>query len=256
MYPFPAADAGQLPIQTSREKWRYVYPALGFLVINGVVLVLDLDQKIGDYLYAQQGFSWALREHWLTSDVLHTSGRALSVVASVLVLMVFLLSWVSQALRAWRRPAGYLFLSLITATSVIGLLKQGLGVPCPWDFARYGGDLAYVPLGEQLWLADGAGCFPAGHASAGYAWICAYFVAAKYRPSWRRFAFWVPLSVGAVFGVAQQLRGAHFFSHDLWSLAICWYVAALFSDWLLEQPSASVSTIPTETISYIPQGGE
>ena len=30
---------------------------------------------------------------------------------------------------------------------------------------------------------------------------------------------------GTGFGVAQQLRGAHFLSHDLWTAAICWFTA-------------------------------
>ena len=28
-----------------------------------------------------------------------------------------------------------------------------------------------------------------------------------------------------MFGIAQQLRGAHFLSHDLWALMLCWLVA-------------------------------
>jgi membrane-associated PAP2 superfamily phosphatase len=30
---------------------------------------------------------------------------------------------------------------------------------------------------------------------------------------------------GMVFGLSQQLRGAHFLSHDLWTAALCWLVA-------------------------------
>jgi len=33
------------------------------------------------------------------------------------------------------------------------------------------------------------------------------------------------LLAGTVFGLAQQLRGAHFISHDVASLAVCWGVA-------------------------------
>ncbi|MNV84902.1 hypothetical protein D3C71_1788110 [compost metagenome] len=31
--------------------------------------------------------------------------------------------------------------------------------------------------------------------------------------------------MGLLFGFAQQLRGAHFLSHDVWTLAISWFVA-------------------------------
>jgi membrane-associated PAP2 superfamily phosphatase len=33
------------------------------------------------------------------------------------------------------------------------------------------------------------------------------------------------LGLGGVFGLAQQLRGAHFLSHDVWTLMICWLIA-------------------------------
>ncbi|MCY1448479.1 hypothetical protein D9M71_651480 [compost metagenome] len=52
------------------------------------------------------------------------------------------------------------------------------------------------------------------------------------RPQWRWPALAAALAVGAAFGIAQQLRGAHFLSHDLWSLAISWAVAALLSLWM------------------------
>ena len=35
----------------------------------------------------------------------------------------------------------------------------------------------------------------------------------------------VGLLAGGVFGFSQQLRGAHFLSHDLWTLATCWAVS-------------------------------
>jgi membrane-associated PAP2 superfamily phosphatase len=38
----------------------------------------------------------------------------------------------------------------------------------------------------------------------------------------------VPLGLGVIFGLAQQARGAHFLSHDLVSLGICWLCAAFW----------------------------
>ena len=71
-------------------------------------------------------------------------------------------------------------------------------------------------------------CFPAGHSSAGFAWVSLYFFALPVRPAWRWRGLAVGLVAGCVFGAAQQLRGAHFLSHDLWTLATCWTVSLLF----------------------------
>lgn len=37
----------------------------------------------------------------------------------------------------------------------------------------------------------------------------------------------LPLTLGLVFGIGQQLRGAHFLSHDLWTAWLCWLCASL-----------------------------
>jgi len=43
-----------------------------------------------------------------------------------------------------------------------------------------------------------------------------------------RFWFLLPgLVMGFAFGLAQQLRGAHFISQDLWSVSIDWFGALL-----------------------------
>jgi membrane-associated PAP2 superfamily phosphatase len=31
--------------------------------------------------------------------------------------------------------------------------------------------------------------------------------------------------IGPLYGLTQQLRGAHFLSHDLVSIALCWFVS-------------------------------
>ena len=56
------------------------------------------------------------------------------------------------------------------------------------------------------------------------------------------------LVIGISFGLAQQLRGAHFLSHDVWSAAICWF-GALFllklTSGLVPSPSTSESADKT-----------
>jgi membrane-associated PAP2 superfamily phosphatase len=41
-----------------------------------------------------------------------------------------------------------------------------------------------------------------------------------------------------VFGIDQQLRGAHFLSHDLFTAMICWAVALGLSRWMLRPRDA------------------
>ncbi|MFZ2388297.1 MAG: phosphatidic acid phosphatase, partial [Polaromonas sp.] len=70
------------------------------------------------------------------------------------------------------------------------------------------------------------GCFPAGHASAGFAFIGGFFAFRHAVPktAWRWFAG--AMLIGLIFGLAQQVRGAHYMSHTLWTAWFCWSVAA------------------------------
>jgi len=69
-------------------------------------------------------------------------------------------------------------------------------------------------------------CFPAAHASSGYALVALYFVFRERSTVLARAGLWIGILCGVVFGAAQQARGAHFVSHDLWSAFIVWVIAA------------------------------
>src|SRR3546814_7721096 len=91
---------------------------------------------------------------------------------------------------------------------------------CSSDLTRSYHDLL-VALPPQ---APVGRCFPAGHASAGYAWVALFFFFGGTRPQWRWKGLVAGLCAGLVFGVSQQLRGAHFASHDAWTLMVCWQI--------------------------------
>ena len=60
----------------------------------------------------------------------------------------------------------------------------------------------------------------------------------------------IGLAAGLVFGISQQFRGAHFLSHDIWSLALCWYLSlgihyAIFR----RSASASASVAMPESVN-------
>ena len=48
-------------------------------------------------------------------------------------------------------------------------------------------------------------------------------VAAYPAPPWYDPYSYYKTLIGTVFALGQQARGAHFLSHDLWTLAICWF---------------------------------
>jgi membrane-associated PAP2 superfamily phosphatase len=191
--------------------------------LSVLITIGRLDQLFADYLYGLQGGAWTWKDMWITEQFFHKGGRSLSILMALISLGGMIASFFSHTLLAHKKALIYLFLAAAGGSLLISLLKSSLAVSCPWEFSRYGGNLDYSDVVTQLFLRNGEGCFPAGHASAGFAWIALYFLGVHYQSKWRWLALAVTLVVGIVLGGVQQLRGAHFISHDLWSLAICWF---------------------------------
>ena len=182
------------------------------------------DLWLADHVYAWEGGRWSLQSQWLTEHVLHTAARRASTVAWLGVLLSWLATLRREQWRAWRLPLGYLALAVLLSTGLVSALKSFSHLDCPWDLARYGGTRAYYGLLQVR--ADTPGrCFPAGHASAGYAWLALFFFFAAVKPAWRWRGLGVGIGLGLLFGIAQQLRGAHFLSHDVFTAMICWSIA-------------------------------
>lgn len=207
-------------------SWRLSAPAIAAIAAAVASTTLEFDLRLADALYAWQGHHWALRWATANEQILHAAGRSISASVWTLVVVAWFAARARPQWRAWRRPLACLALSVLLSTALVAWIKSWSGIDCPWDLIRYGGERAYVDLfsARPAGMPHG-GCFPAGHASGGYAWMASYFFFVAMRPAWRWYGLGVGLALGFVFGVSQQMRGAHFLSHDLWTAALCWLTA-------------------------------
>lgn len=189
-------------------------------------LACRIDLPWAGWLFHWEGDAWSLKRSVLLETVLHRGGRTASQLAWLGLLAATLVHWAKPASAPWTRPAARLLLALLASTACVALLKAVTQVDCPWDLSGFGGQRAYVPLLAPRPASLGpAACFPAAHAASGYAWVASYFFFLHVAPRWRHAGLAVGLLAGGVFGLAQQLRGAHFLSHDVASLAVCWTIA-------------------------------
>lgn len=226
---------GKNPDDSSVLVTHLLLPLLVFAVCAAWIEVSGIDLWLADRIFAWSGDVWLLRDNWLTSGVIHDGGRDLVVLLLLTLIVLLLGSFHIRGLRQYRRGLCYVLVAALLSGIVVNLLKQWSGVACPWDLQRYGGAFAYEAVYGARGNAEISGCFPAGHASAAYAWLGLYYFARIHFPR-RRFAVLLAvLLVGLVFGLGQQLRGAHFLSHDLWSLAICWATATALQFMLGQQ---------------------
>ena len=170
---------------------------------------------------------FALQNHWFWKGVLHDDIRPLPW-ALELALVVGMV-WPLGSLRhlpAARRVQ--LAMTTVLALLLVSGMKLHSTTSCPWDLRQFGGVAVYVSHWARG-VADGGGggCFPAGHASAGFAFLGGFFAFRHTLPMVARRWLVGALVAGLVMGLAQQVRGAHYMSHTLWTAWLCWSCAAL-----------------------------
>ena len=195
------------------------------LLIAGITLLLavywlKLDFIIADFIYSQ--FEWQFKKSFVVEGLLHKFARIM-LIALYLGIIYQLIKKISAA----NDPSGVynlfiLILAIGISVLVVTTAKRFIDVDCPWDLIRYGGDKPYFPLFKynNSYLPS-AHCFPASHASVGYSWIALFFYFKITQNKLKFKVLGLVLCMGLIFGFAQQLRGAHFISHDLWSFLLC-----------------------------------
>jgi membrane-associated PAP2 superfamily phosphatase len=175
-----------------------------------------------------------LRSHWFLVQVLHEGAKVLSWVMVIALLAG--IWWPLGFMRALAKRERVQFAaSVLVSVIAVSLVKFASHTSCPWDLQVFGGVARHVS--HWMWATpDGGpgGCFPAGHASAAFAYLGGYFACRRTQPSVARAWLVGALAAGLVLGVSQQLRGAHYMSHTLWTAWICWTVG-LVIDTLLNR---------------------
>lgn len=194
--------------------------ALAFVAWDASRLDLALASLSGD----SSGF--ALRENWFLINFLHQGGRSLAwLVALVMCVGAWWpFGWFKKLSGSQRLQ---LAVTTLLALLAVNVVKALTGISCPWDEAQFGGVARHASHWAHIFQPDGGSgrCFPAGHASAGFGFLGGWFVFRKVDVHIARIWLVGAIAAGLVFGIAQQLRGAHFMSHTLWTAWLCWAVA-------------------------------
>jgi membrane-associated PAP2 superfamily phosphatase len=234
-----------------REKLLYhpllvshlLLPFTAFLLAAAWLEFSGLDLWLADVIFHWSGDAWQYRDAWVTAVLIHEGGRDLVGIGVLVLLAMLVLSFWQQAWQPYRQVLVYLVVSALLSGLLINVLKSLTHIDCPWDLLRYGGTHPYVRNFQSLPAGvDSGACFPAGHASAAYSWFGLYYVARALFPRWRLVAMWGVLVLGLLFGFGQELRGAHFISHDLWTLGLCWLLATVFAFFLLPVQPARIDS--------------
>ncbi|MDQ9169609.1 phosphatase PAP2 family protein [Oxalobacteraceae bacterium R-40] len=210
---------------------------LAAVMIGYISVFTDLDLFLSDLMFDAALRDFPAKDTWFASVFMHRWVKYFFI-ALGLVLTALLLTELARTQKRLtadqRRKLLVVVLAFFTVPLLISLLKSQSMHHCPWDLERYGGFAPYLRLFDDLPKGIKAGhCFPAGHASSAL-WVAALAVFwLPRRPLAALTVFALGLAPGLILGWVQQMRGAHFLTHTLWSAWIAGFVILVLSRLLL-----------------------
>ncbi|MBX9976630.1 MAG: phosphatase PAP2 family protein [Alphaproteobacteria bacterium] len=197
-----------------------------FLLMILVALCLEqfrLDFDIQDYFYDKASHAWIIDGGHPIYRMLFYTGIKYTIGAVGGVVLLFMLSswYTSRKFGGTQQRCLFFILCLLLIPSVIALLKEFTYVHCPSRLVDYGGPSAFRGLLSFKGISDlndRGKCFPAGHASGGFALMSLYYVWDT--KMYRRIGLALGLIMGWGMACYQMLKGAHFFSHSLMTMLL------------------------------------
>ncbi|AXX97008.1 phosphatase PAP2 family protein [Profundibacter amoris] len=229
----------QPPIRINRVRHLVVYVVLLFVVVLGLENT-GLDIAIQHFFYRNGA--------WLVDSaqpvirfLFYDAPKKLLVLYAILILLALVLSFVLKPMRRFRtRNNLFILLCLLLVPAVVGLGKKETHVHCPYQLQEFGGEVPYVTLFEANKYEAPGRCFPAGHASGGFALLLFVLIAATRRQ--QMAALSGAMALGWAMGGYQMVNGRHFLSHTLTTILLAWIVILLVHLALFGRRYYSVST--------------
>lgn len=186
----------------------------------------NIDMFVQRFFYDDSSHKWLLSHEkgsWL-DIVFYTGIKKSIIIFAVIILFLYLYSFKKSAknLREYRSGLLIVWLSVLIVPSIIGILKATTNVPCPCDSIYFGGNYPYIRVFDSMpqEIIKKFKCYPAGHASGGFALMSLYFLFKSKRN--KIISITIALAIGWSMGIYKMLIGHHYLSHTIITMLLAW----------------------------------
>jgi membrane-associated PAP2 superfamily phosphatase len=208
-----------------------IWFAIGLLILSILIFEFtSIDLIIQNQFYDFSSLEWALDKKAFVPKLIFYDGiKKLYIALAILILTLLLFFKQKTTISKHKKGLLVVLLALILVPLLIGFLKAVTNIPCPKDIQSYGGIAPYVTLfmsyPDSFIQVKAFKCYPAGHASGGFALMSLFFLFHSIRA--KIIGLLIGLTLGWLTGGYKMLIGDHFFSHTLISMLIAWIVILL-----------------------------
>ena len=206
------------------------------LLLVSIILffgMTDFDLSIQDLFYNFDTHKWILDWGLQPYKFLFYDGiKKLLIIIAVLFLLSLLFFWKKPLIQEYKRGIIIIVLSAIFVPLIASGLKKETNMPCPKDEIHYGGvyprTAVWQEYPEEFTLTHKRSkCWPAGHASGGFALLSLFFLFKKRRN--KIIGLTIGFVTGWSMGLYKMIIGDHFFSHTIITMVLSWLIILLLA---------------------------
>ena len=186
----------------------------------------DLDIPVQDLFYNFTTHTWILDSDLQPYRFIFYTGIKKLLIVFALSFLIALVFFRKKALiKKYKKGIIIVIFSAILVPAIVGGLKKSTNMPCPKNEMHYGGVYPKTAVWESYpkdVKLKKIQCWPAGHASGGFALLSLFFL---FKTRKNRFlALSVALGIGWSMGLYKMLIGDHFLSHTLITMELAWLI--------------------------------
>ena len=205
-----------------------------FAILIASILFLcisDVDQTIQDFFYNFEQKQWIVDPNAeLYKAIFYYGAKKFLITIGILFMLSLFFYKKFQLINQYKKGILIVILSSIIIVSLVGALKATTNMPCPEDELRYGGRYPKTAVWEcypEDFSLPQIRCWPAGHASGGFALMSLFFLFKKKRNRYIGLA--IGLSIGWITGGYKMVTGDHFFSHTWVTMVLAWLIIIILA---------------------------
>lgn len=203
------------------------------VVVTSILLVFTLlffqltnaDIDVQEYFYNFKTNIWIWDRNEPISEFFLYSGLKKSLIIFALcILIILIVFWKKEIVKKYRFGLIVIVLSSIIVPFTVISLKNTTNTPCPKNIEHFGGSYPDIKVFDSYpkdFKQNGKiRCWPAGHASGGFALMSLFFLFKKRKNQIIGLTFAV--SIAWLMGLYKMVIGDHFLSHTIITMLISW----------------------------------
>ncbi|QKF78948.1 phosphatase PAP2 family protein [Arcobacter defluvii] len=213
-------------IQENLNKQIFI-TAILLIAVLCLFQFTNLDIYVQSFFYDFNTKDWFIdKNEPILRFFLYDGLKKVIILFNVLILIALLFFRKKQIVQKYKKGLLIVLLSSIFIPSIIGSLKAFTNTPCPCNIVKFGGTYpekkVFDSYPEGFVQKSKVKCWPAGHASGGFALMSLFFLFKK--PRNQKIALTSVLILAWSMGNYKMLLGDHFLSHTIITMLLAWLI--------------------------------